>query len=75
MEEPYTPKFSSVPSTLSHTKAGSTLTGDVVNENKLLLKDVRDIVGNAYSREELAEFSGTRKYWGVEFVKNSLSPA
>ena len=77
VEEPHTPKFSSVPGILSTTKAGSPLTGDVVNENKLLLKDVRDMVGNAYSREELAESSvegGTRKYRGVEFVKNSLSP-
>ena len=50
----------------------------VVKENKLLLKDVRDMVGNAYSREELAESSvegGERKYRGVEFVKNLLSPA
>ena len=30
---------------------------DVVKENKLLLKDIRDMVGNAYSREELAESS------------------
>ena len=77
VEEPHPPKFSSAPSTLSHTKAGSTLTGDVANENKLLL-NVRDMVGNAYSREELAESSiegGTRKYRGVEFVKTSLSPA
>ena len=51
---------------------------DVVKENKLLLKDIRDMVGNAYSREELAESSvegGKRKYRGVEFVKNALSPA
>ena len=58
----------------------STLTADdvVVKENKLLLKDIRDMVGNAYSREELAESSvegGKRKYRGVEFVKNALSPA
>ena len=63
-----------------HTPKTSTLTEDnvVVNENKLLLKDVRDMVGNAYSRKELAESSvegGKRKYRGVEFVKNSLSPS
>ena len=57
----------------------STLTAEavVVNENKLLLKDVRDMVGNAYSRKELAESSvegGTRKYQGAEFVKNALPP-
>ena len=57
----------------------STLTAEdvVLNENKLLLKDVRDMVGNAYSREELAKSSvegGTRKYRGVEFFKNALSP-
>ena len=71
-EEPRTPKVSSVPRTLSHTKAGSTLTGDVVKENKLLLKDVRDIVGSAYSREELAESSvegGTRKYRDLNFLR------
>lgn len=36
------------------------------------------MVGNAYSRKELAESStegGTRRYRGVEFVKNSLSPS
>ena len=58
----------------------SALTADdvVVEENKLLLKDIRDMVGNAYSREELPESSvegGKRKYRGVEFVKNVLSPA
>ena len=58
----------------------STLKADdvVVKENKSLLKDIRDMVGNAYSREELAESSvegGKRKYRGVEFVKNALSPA
>ena len=63
-----------------HTPRTSTLTADdvVMNENKLLLKDIRDMVGNAYSRKELAESSvggGTRKYRGVEFVKNALSPA
>lgn len=66
-EEPRTPKT-------------STLTADdiVVNENKLLLKDICDMVGNVYSWKELAESSvegGTRKYRGVEFVKNSLSPS
>ena len=66
-EEPRTPKT-------------STLTAEdaVVNENKLFLKDIREMVGNAYSREELAESSvegGTRKYRGKEFVKNALSPA
>jgi len=66
-EEPHTPKT-------------STLIAEdvVVNENKLLLKDIREMVGNAYSREELAESSvegGTRKYRGKEFVKNALSPA
>ena len=58
----------------------STLTADdvVVKKNKLLLKDIRDMGGNVYSREELAESSvegGKRKYHGVEFVENALSPA
>ena len=45
----------------------STLTADdvAVKENKLLLKDIHDMVGNAYSREQVAESSvegGKRKY-------------
>ena len=74
-EEPHTPKvpWYQVP---CHTKTGLTLTADVVKENKLLRKDVRDMVCNAYSRVQLAESNvegGTRKYRRVALVKKSLS--
>ena len=60
-EEPHTPKT-------------STLTAEdaVVHENKLLLKDIREMVGNAHWQKELAESSvegGTRKYWETNSLR------
>ena len=48
------------------------------DENKACLKDICDMVGTSYSREELAESSyegGKRKYKGRVFTKKGLSPA
>ena len=48
------------------------------DENKACLKDICDMVGTSYSRQELAESSyegGKRKYKGRVFTKEGLSPA
>ena len=47
-------------------------------ENKACLKEVCEMIGNSYSKAELAESSyegGKRKYKGREFNKKGLSPA
>ena len=46
-------------------------------ENKSCLKEVCEMIGNSYSKAELAELSyegGKRKYKGREFNKKGLSP-
>ena len=51
---------------------------NIVKENIACLKEVRDMMGNLYSKEELADSSfegGTRKYRGIEFTTKGLSPS